>query len=172
MDSETFKKTGSVPLKAYLKRYSPLFLGLAIFVAPVACGDDATGPLDPTELEFAASLGVDLTQMIKTASGLYYQDLVVGDGAVAQAGDQVTVHYTGWLHDGTEFDSSVGGDPATFPLGGVIAGWQEGVPGMKVGGKRKLVVPPNLAYGKKGRGSIPGNATLVFDIELIGIVGG
>jgi FKBP-type peptidyl-prolyl cis-trans isomerase len=144
-------------------------LGLLVVVG--SCGGDSTGVIDPTDLEFDASLGVDLTQMTRTASGLYYQDLVVGDGAVAQAGDQVTVHYTGWLHDGTEFDSSVGGDPATFPLGGVIAGWQEGVPGMKVGGKRKLVIPPNLAYGKSGRGSIPGNATLVFDIDLIGVGG-
>ena len=142
-----------------------------LFVAG-ACGDDSTGVLDPTELEFDASLGVDLTQMTKTASGLYYQDLVLGDGAAAQTGDQVTVHYTGWLHDGTKFDSSLPGDPVTFSLAGnLIQGWKEGVPGMKVGGKRKLVIPPNLAYGKRGQGIIPKNATLVFDIDLIGVGG-
>ena len=154
------------------KRIMAVSAVLGLLCVVWACGDDPAGVIDPTELEFDASLGVDLTQMTKTASGLYYQDLVVGDGAVAEAGDEVTVHYTGWLHDGTQFDSSLGGDPATFPLNGVIAGWREGVPGMKVGGKRKLVVPPDLAYGKNGiPGVIPKNATLVFDIDLIAVNG-
>jgi FKBP-type peptidyl-prolyl cis-trans isomerase len=108
--------------------------------------------------------------MTKTPSGLYFQDLVVGDAEEAVSGDMVTVHYTGWLHDGTEFDSSIGGDPVTLNLSQVILGWREGVPGMRVGGKRKLVIPPHLGYGSGGApGSIPGNATLVFDIELFGI---
>ena len=96
-------------------------------------------------------------------------DIVVGTGQTVVAGDTVTVHYTGWLADGTEFDSSVGGDPITFPLEGLIAGWKEGIPGMQPGGKRTLVIPPELAYGEVGRTGIPPNSTLTFEIELISI---
>ena len=102
------------------------------------------------------------------------EELVVGDGAAAAAGQKVTVHYTGWLTDGKKFDSSKDrNDPFIFPLGRgqVIRGWDEGVAGMKVGGKRKLTVPPSLGYGARGvPGVIPGNATLVFEIELLDIV--
>ncbi len=108
-----------------------------------------------------------------TASGLKYFDLVVGDGPQPSGpATRVTVHYSGWLTDGTKFDSSVDrGRPSTFALNGVIAGWTEGVGSMRVGGKRKLVIPPDLAYGPSGkRPSIPPNATLIFDIELIEIV--
>lgn len=124
---------------------------------------------------FAPQLRVDLDAMTETASGLFYQDLVVGDGAAAQAGDSVSVHYTGWLKDGTKFDSSVDrGTPFEFRLGvgSVIPGWDEGVVGIKVGGKRKLVIPPELGYGDRGAGGgvIPGGATLVFDVELLEIL--
>ena len=110
---------------------------------------------------------------ITTASGLIIEDLVVGDGAEAQAGQFVSVHYTGWLTDGKKFDSSKDrNDPFVFPLGGgrVIRGWDEGVQGMKVGGSRKLTIPPNLGYGSRGAGGvIPPNATLVFEVELLAI---
>lgn len=137
-----------------------------------ACGSDSTGPKDPTELDFDPALGVDLAQMTLTASGLYYQDLVVGEGEAATVQAEVTVHYTGWLHDGTKFDSSVDrGQPFTFTLGVgyVIPGWDEGLQGMRVGGKRKLVIPPHLGYGKARNGPIPGNSTLVFDVELLAV---
>jgi FKBP-type peptidyl-prolyl cis-trans isomerase len=144
---------------------------LGVVFALAGCDSECSTCLkDPTELEFAAFLGVDLDQMTKSASGLYHQDLVVGSGEEVVGTDEVTVHYTGWLHDGTVFDSSLQVGPVTFGLDEVIAGWQEGIPGMKVGGKRKLVIPPHLAYGKTGiSGAIPGNATLVFDVELLGI---
>ena len=108
---------------------------------------------------------------ITLASGLIIEDLVTGDGAEAAAGQEVTVHYTGWLTDGEKFDSSKDrDDPFVFPLGGgrVIRGWDEGVQGMKVGGRRKLTIPPALGYGARGAGGvIPPNATLVFEVELL-----
>ena len=106
-----------------------------------------------------------------TPSGLIIDDITVGNGAEASAGQAVTVHYTGWLTSGEKFDSSKDrGDPFVFPLGGgrVIRGWDEGVQGMKVGGTRKLTIPPELGYGARGAGgAIPPNATLVFEVELL-----
>jgi FKBP-type peptidyl-prolyl cis-trans isomerase FkpA len=108
-----------------------------------------------------------------TASGLVIEDVVVGEGAEAVAGQYVSVHYTGWLTNGSKFDSSKDrNDPFEFPLGQghVIRGWDEGVQGMKVGGTRKLTIPPELGYGARGAGGvIPPNATLVFEVELLDI---
>src|SRR6184192_3699804 len=110
---------------------------------------------------------------ITTSSGLQYVDLTIGIGATAEAGQTVTVHYTGWLENGNKFDSSVDrGQPFSFPLGAgrVIKGWDEGVAGMKVGGKRTLVIPPELGYGARGApGAIPPNATLKFEVELLDV---
>jgi len=110
---------------------------------------------------------------ITTVSGLQYEDLREGTGATANAGQDVTVHYTGWLVDGRKFDSSRDrGDPFRFGLGArqVIAGWDEGVAGMAVGGLRKLTIPPQLGYGARGAGGvIPPNATLVFEVELLDV---
>ena len=113
-----------------------------------------------------------------TASGLQFEDTRVGDGAEAQPGHNVTVHYTGWLYQdgeqGAKFDSSKDRDePFIFPLGAgmVIKGWDEGVQGMKVGGQRTLIIPAGLGYGARGAGGvIPPNATLIFDVELVEIV--
>jgi FKBP-type peptidyl-prolyl cis-trans isomerase len=116
-------------------------------------------------------------QVIEMPNGLKYTDTKTGDGAAARAGNKVSVHYTGWLYNngtkGAKFDSSVDrGQPFQFTLGAhqVIAGWDEGVAGMKVGGKRTLIIPPELGYGARGAGGvIPANATLMFDVELLGV---
>jgi FKBP-type peptidyl-prolyl cis-trans isomerase FkpA len=114
-----------------------------------------------------------MSSLVTTASGLVIEDIGEGSGEAARAGQHVTVHYTGWLTDGTKFDSSKDRDePFDFPLGArhVIAGWDEGVQGMQVGGVRKLTIPPNLGYGARGAGGvIPPNATLVFEVELLAI---
>ena len=115
--------------------------------------------------------------VITTTSGLQYEDVTVGSGAEAKAGNYVSVHYTGWLYEGgvrgAKFDSSKDrGQPFEFPLaaGHVIRGWDEGVQGMKVGGTRILVIPPQLGYGARGAGGvIPPNATLMFEVELLGV---
>jgi len=116
-------------------------------------------------------------QVIEMPDGLKYTDTKTGDGATAAPGNKVSVHYTGWLYNngtkGAKFDSSVDrGQPFQFTLGAhqVIAGWDEGVAGMKVGGKRTLIIPPELGYGTRGAGGvIPPNATLMFDVELVGV---
>jgi FKBP-type peptidyl-prolyl cis-trans isomerase FkpA len=152
-----------------------LILVAVAFVA-IACGssssDDSTAASpsattvapEPTTAASPAGSTGEVTE-------LKVEDIVVGKGATAKPGDQVTVDYTGWLTDGTKFDSSIDrNEPFTFGLGQgeVISGWDEGVAGMKVGGTRRLTIPPDMAYGAAGAGdAIPPNATLVFEVKLL-----
>lgn len=165
-------------------------LGAAIVALVTACGSGGpqatpapageaatTVPAGSTEAATAFdsnSADAEQGNQVTTASGLQYVDEVVGSGETAQPGDLVTVHYTGWLEDGTKFDSSLDhGRPFQFKLGvgQVIQGWDEGVAGMRVGGKRRLTIPPELAYGDQevGNGLIPANSQLTFEVELLGI---
>jgi FKBP-type peptidyl-prolyl cis-trans isomerase len=146
-----------------MKRYAAFFVlfGLLATVSSLAQTDNSSS----TKVTGKAK---------STSSGLQYWDLKQGTGATASTGKTVSVHYTGWLaKDGKKFDSSVDrGQPFMFQLGAgqVIKGWDEGVSGMKVGGKRQLRIPPDLGYGARGAGGvIPGNATLIFDVELLAV---
>ena len=148
-----------------IKKSAGKVLGMTAIMtlALAACGDNAFGP-DPAEVTFAASLGIDLANMTQTTSGLYYRDDVVGDGATAAADDIATVTYSGYLANGTQFDGGI--FQFVLTSGGAIAGFVEGVTGMRVGGERTIVIPASLGYGSSGSGSIPGDAVLVFELVL------
>jgi FKBP-type peptidyl-prolyl cis-trans isomerase FkpA len=123
---------------------------------------------DIERVAFNPSLGVHLDSMSRRASGLYVQDLVTGTGAVATTGRTVVVQYTGWLPNGTEFDS--GEITVTLGTNKTIRAWEQGLLGMRVGGKRRLVVPPSLGYGGRGAGDIPANAVLVFEMQVTSVL--
>ena len=139
----------------------------ALSLVVVACS--STPPAQPTSSGGAPANATEVTM----PDGLKYTDEQIGTGAEAVTGKTAVVHYTGWLMDGTKFDSSLDrNQPFSFPLGGgqVIKGWDEGVVGMKVGGKRTLIIPPQLGYGARGAGGvIPPNATLKFDVQLLDV---
>jgi len=154
-------------------------MGAALLVTTNAKAEDTTMPKDTSKPAASSTPVVKKaakkasSKVVTTASGLKYEILKKGKGAVAKAGQTVSVHYTGWLTNGTKFDSSVDrGQPFQFSLGAgqVIKGWDEGVAGMKIGEKRKLTIPSDLGYGANGAGGvIPPNATLIFDVELLGV---
>jgi FKBP-type peptidyl-prolyl cis-trans isomerase FkpA len=142
---------------------------LALF-ALAACVAPKDVPIEDTR--FAAALNVDLAQSTRLANGndagIYLRDLTVGTGDAAGRGQTATMRYTGWLADGSEFDSNqAAGFSFVLGKGEVIAGWEMGVPGMQVGGTRQLIIPPALGYGAAGTGPIPGNAVMVFNVTLV-----
>lgn len=154
-----------MPTRITRKAEYAAYLAAVILLVAAGCGGGGSSPTSPS------TVSVPFSQT----------DLVVGTGTEATAGKRLTVNYTGWLYDpaqpdrkGRQFDTSVGRQPFTFTVGAgqVIRGWDQGVPGMKVGGQRRLIIPPELAYGSAGAGgAIPPNATLVFDIELLDVQG-
>jgi len=159
-------------------QYSRLVLCVSTALLLAGCNgqnvgtvDPGTYSTDPATATYATALNVSIPAMTKTLSGLYIRDLITGTGATASAGFTARVEYTGWLVNGYQFDTSVGKTPAYLEFlvnaGHVIKGWDEGVAGMKVGGKRQLVVPPELGYSTNGSGQIPPNAILVFEITLL-----
>ncbi len=147
--------------------------------AELGYGDRKVGPIPPgSTLVFEVELletqskpeapDANAKEWKKLPNGLEVWDVKDGEGEAVKAGGTVTVHYTGWLTNGKQFDSSFGQKPVTFPLRGVIKGWQEGIPGMKPGGVRRLKIPAELGYGKEGAGAdIPPNATLIFEVQLV-----
>jgi FKBP-type peptidyl-prolyl cis-trans isomerase FkpA len=151
----------------------------ALLAAIVGCADssgpvgsDLGGGTNPATETYAASLGVNIAAMTKKSDALYYQDLVTGSGAVATSGHTDSVTYTGWLSNGTQFDSNVGKASFGFILGvgQVIPGWDQGIVGMRVGGTRLLAIGSALAYGTQGRPpAIPSNSTLVFKVQLLSV---
>lgn len=154
-----------------MRRIRFLFAFLAA-VGVTACLEASPFVPKIEDVTFAPSLGVDLSNSTRTTSGLYYRDIVVGDGAQVRAdsgGDTVSVRYTGYLRSGVEFDSNVASPgPLTFVTGRfqVIDGFDEGVRGMRVNGRRQIIIPPALGYGNRANGDIPANSILVFDVTL------
>ncbi len=147
-----------------------MLAGLVVAAVLAGCGGDAI--TDPTKLRYAPELGVDFGRMTKTPSGLWLEDTTVGTGAAAASGQTIRVLYRGWLPNGAQFDARTdANNPLVFQLGvgQVIRGWDEGVVGMRVGGVRKLVIPPSLAYGDREVGTIPAHATLIFEIRLLAV---
>jgi FKBP-type peptidyl-prolyl cis-trans isomerase FkpA len=142
-------------------------------LAVLACGGSTAPapPSDPATETYAPALGVDISQMTKVSDQLFFLDVVAGTGASATRGSFISTNYTGWLVNGSKFDSNAGKPPIQFTLGqgAVIPGWDIGISGMKVGGTRRLVIGSSLAYGSSGSGSIPPSATLVFDVQLVGV---
>ena len=143
-------------------------MALTLTAGLLACGDNAFGP-EPTGVEFTASLEIDLSAMTQTASGLYIGDDMVGTGEIsAELGDEATVIYTGWLVDGEQFDS--GELVASLGVTNLIAGFTEGILGMRIGGTRTIVIPADLGYGSQAYQGIPANAVLVFELMLTSLV--
>jgi peptidylprolyl isomerase len=154
-------------MRRALMRAAWLLAGLASLTA-LSCGKPA--PQAPAPRPAFIPAPIDSSMMLRTGTGLMYRDLEVGDGYLVAAGNTVEVHYYGQLLDGTQFDANPeGAEPLRFQIGShrVIRGWEEGLVGMRVGGKRQLIIPPALGYGARAVGPIPANATLVFTIEVV-----
>jgi len=148
-------------------------LSFAIALTTACLGDSLGVASSPTveETTFASSLGIDLSKYTRTTNGAYYRDITVGTGAAVAVGDSINIRYTGWLSDGTQFDSNTSAAtpyPSRLDANHIIPGLVEGLPGMRVGGTRQVLVPPALGYGVYQVSQIPGNSVLVFTVQMIG----
>ena len=158
-----------------LLKASAMWLTVLASVMVVGCSIETTEPTEVEiqvieELDFAPSLGIDLAAMQLTGTGVYIQDVTVGEGEPVTSGDQIWIAYQGWLYTGTRFDAG----EFNFRLGEglVIQGFDQGIEGMRLGGKRRMVIPPELAYGTQGVGSIPPGSVLVFEVDLLNVAPG
>ena len=172
-NTETASHPPAPYISIHMKRALPLRRSLSLLAAllaallgAAACASAGGAPPDLSDTRFERSLQVDLATMTRTPSGLYYQDLTEGRGDLARARRKVTVRYTGWLVNGTKVDSSEGLE-FLLGTGKVIRGWDIGVEGMREGGVRKLVIPPELGYRYRDVGVIPAGSVLVFQVELL-----
>jgi FKBP-type peptidyl-prolyl cis-trans isomerase len=154
--------------------YRTSIAALALIAAAGCLSGESVSPTEAKieETNFNSTLGVNLAASTKTANGVYYRDLVVGTGATVATGQTVSVRYTGWLPNGTQFDSNLTqANPLVFKIGtsAVIDGFEEGIIGAKVGTQRQVIIPPSLGYGPYAYGPIPGNSVLVFKIEVVSV---
>jgi peptidylprolyl isomerase len=140
---------------------------LATFAA--ACREFVFEPEDPAKLSYAPALGINLAAFTQLPSGVYYQDVAVGSGAVVTDSSTIAVAYRGFLADGRSFDSTATGQTRSFPLGGVIAGWRSGLVGARAGGRRRLIIPADQAYGNQTRPGIPAGSVLYFVIDVASV---
>lgn len=154
-----------------IRRTAVLFVALA-FVSGCLDSSGPSGAIPIEETSFASALAVNLQASTRTQNGMYYRDITVGTGALVANGQTLEVKYTGWLSSGFQFDSNRT-DAATFSFvlgtGNVIQGWHEGLQGVRVGGSRQLIIPATLAYGAGGYGPIPGNAVIVFTVDVVAV---
>lgn len=151
-------------------RWGRLSCGSLLMLGLLSSGCKSAPRVRPETTTFAPALGIDLSAMQRLPSGVYIRDVIVGEGTPIGGEDQISLHYAGWLADGTQFDANVPPKvPMTFRLGlnTVIAGWEQGLSGMRRGGQRQIVVPPSLGYGSARRPNIPPNSVLVFLVELV-----
>jgi FKBP-type peptidyl-prolyl cis-trans isomerase FkpA len=151
-------------------RATSLVLACA-FVAACTSSEPADAPSNPATDSYAASLGIDIAEFTRVNEDVYVRDITVGEGALAETGRTLRVTYTGWLPNGQQFESNAGGSPFQFVLGAadVIRGWDQGIVGMRAGGKRRLLIGSRAGYGRTGRGSIPPNSTMIFDVEIVSV---
>jgi FKBP-type peptidyl-prolyl cis-trans isomerase len=160
-----------------MKKTNLIICAIIMICVNVSANDSTEVKVKPDSVEVKSdTVEVKAKEYIENKSGLRYLDISIGEGDEAKTRSKVDVHYTGWLYvngeKGTKFDSSYDRNkPLNFRLGAgrLIKGWEEGIPGMKVGGKRVLIIPPNIGYGKKAMGVIPSNSTLIFEVELVKI---
>ena len=161
-----------------MHRRTVLRSALALLVAPLLACSDSTAPLiGIDDVMYASSLNVNLAAATRLPSGVAYQDMQVGTGATAESGKVASVRYTGYLSNGTRFDGNEAASAALLPVAigsastGIrtVPGFEQGITGMRVGGRRKIIIPPALAYGAGGSGPIPGNTVIVFDVELVSV---